>query len=339
MGNQLTTFSFDQPANLPTHLQGFNSGISKDLMLGGIGRNRIGLKGNRFRLIVSGQEEAVLEQTSLEVIIVGAAPGVSRLYFEGSYSEDEKVRPVCYSPDGVTPGADVTHPQSIKCANCPQNQKGSKITQDGTKTKACGYLKRLAVVLVGDDQHRLFQLDGKAMTIFGDGEPNRNLFTLNEYAKKLNTRGYDVAHLVTKLSFDISSSVPKLYFSPVRTITPDEAVWVQDIVNSEDVKLITTISAITDASDTATEEPAAAPVAAPAPAPAPTPAPQAAKPAPVAAKPTVTVVRAVGTPPQKAAAPSPAAAPAPAPQPATVATAEVVEDKSLDDFLASLGDA
>jgi hypothetical protein len=331
MANQLVPFSFDQPANLPVHLQGFNSGISKDLMLGGVGRNRIGLKGSRFRLIVSGQEEAVIEQSWLDVIIVGAAPGVSRLYYEGSYDEDEKTRPACYSADGVTPGADVTHPQSIKCASCPQNQKGSKITADGTKTKACTYLKRLAVVLVGDDQHRLFQLDGKAMTIFGEGEPHQNKFTLNEYAKKLNIRGYDVAHLVTKLSFDINSSVPKLYFSPVRTITPDEAIWVQELVGGEEVKLITTISAITDTSDTASEAPAAAPTPAPAPQAAPAPAPQATKPVTVAAKPAVTIVKAVGVPAAKAT-PATGAGAAPAPQ----AQVEEVTDDSLDEFLKSL---
>jgi hypothetical protein len=268
MANQLVPFSFDQPANLPVHLQGFNSGISKDLMLGG---------------------------------------------------------------DGVTPGADVTHPQSIKCASCPQNQKGSKITADGTKTKACTYLKRLAVVLVGDDQHRLFQLDGKAMTIFGEGEPHQNKFTLNEYAKKLNIRGYDVAHLVTKLSFDINSSVPKLYFSPVRTITPDEAIWVQELVGGEEVKLITTISAITDTSDTASEAPAAAPTPAPAPQAAPAPAPQATKPVTVAAKPAVTIVKAVGVPAAKAT-PATGAGAAPAPQ----AQVEEVTDDSLDEFLKSL---
>lgn len=272
MGTSISLF--DAPtSNLPAHLANFNSGVSTDLMLGGIGRNKIGFKGSRFRLIVSGQEEAVLESLSMDVIIVGAAKGVGRIFFEGQYDADVKTHPVCYSADGIAPGSDVTNPQSVKCANCPQNEKGSKITADGTKTKACNYFKRLAVIWLGDPQHRIFQIDAKAMSIFGDGEPARNLFTLNEYAKKLNTRGWDVAHLVTKLSFDTESSVPKVYFSPVRLLEEEEAGWVQELVNSDEVLQTVTITAITDASDSQAEATAtgattkkAAPKAAPAPA-------------------------------------------------------------------------
>jgi hypothetical protein len=288
---------FDTPTNnLPAHLAAFNSGVSTDLMLGGIGRNKIGFKGSRFRLIVNGQEESVLESLSMDVVIVGAAKGVGRIFFEGQYDPDTKVHPTCYSADGVAPGADVTNPQSVKCANCPQNEKGSKIANDGTKTKACNYFKRLAVVWLGDPQHRIFQIDAKAMSIFGDGEPARNLFTLNEYAKKLNTRGWDVAHLVTKLSFDTESSVPKVYFSPVRLLDETEAGWVQELVNSDEVLQTVTITAITDASDSLAEP---ATTGAAETAPAGKVAPPAATAAPKAT-PKATVVR------KAAAAPAPA---------------------------------
>ncbi len=308
MANELSLFDQAPTGNLPTHLAAFSSGLSTDLMLGGAGRNRLGLKGNRFRLIVSGQEEAVLESTSMEVIIVGASKGVGRLYFGGDYDPDKKSHPLCYSADGVTPGADVVNPQSMKCANCPQNQKGSKITADGTKTKACTYFKRLAVTPMVDPEHRVFQLDGKAMSIFGEGEPARNLFTLNEYAKKLNIRGFDVAHLVTKITFDVNSSV------------------------SEDVKTICTVSAITDASDAVSEE---EPAQTEAPAQVVQKAPVAA-PKPVQAKPTVV----------KAATSAPAAAaPAvkatiikatPAPAAAQVAEVAPAEDEELAAFLSQL---
>jgi hypothetical protein len=328
---------FDAPVNqLPAHLAGFTTGIGTDLVLGGIGRNKLGLKGNRFRLIVNGQEEAVLETNSLSVIIVGAAPGVGRLYYAGDYVEGEKTHPLCYSADGVVPGNDVLNPQSTKCANCPQNVKGSKITRDGAKTKACSYFKRLAVVLTEeqDPQHRIFQLDGKAMTIFGEGEPAQNKFTLNEYGKKLSTRGWDPAHLVTKLSFDTTSSVPKLYFSPERLLTEDEAPWVQDVCASDEVKLVTTITAITDASDAETEVPAAeTPVEDPTPVQAKpaarTATPAAAQPKPVAPKPAPAV-----------AAPKTQAKPTP---PVTIvkATPVVQEtatgDSELDAFLAEMG--
>jgi hypothetical protein len=275
---------FDQPnPQLPAYLGAFNSALGTDLALGGFSGNRIGLKGSRFRLIVNGQEEAILETFNLDVIIVGAAPGVARIFFEGNYDPDgaTKAHPVCYSSDGVTPGADVTNPQSLRCATCPQNEKGSKISDNGVKTKACNYFKRMMVTLVDDPEHRLFKLDGKAMTIFGEGVPAQNKFTLNEYAKKFSTRGLDPAHFVTRLSFDPDSSVPKLYFSPLRVITEDEAPWVMDLVNSEDVKAGVMITAITDASDAEQEAPGATVPASSAP--APTKAPQAAPAAPTAA--------------------------------------------------------
>jgi hypothetical protein len=330
MGTAVVSF-FDQPVNeTPQYLQTFDSGISKDLALGGMGRNRIGLKGNRFRLIVNGIEEAILEQNSMELVIVGASPGVGRLFFGADYDADVKSHPLCYSADGITPGQDVINPQSVKCAVCPQNQKGSKITQGGDKTKACSYFKRMAVSWLGDDKHRVFQLDGKALTIFGQGEPAQNKFTLSEYGNKLKTRGLDPAHMVTKVSFDPQSSVPKLYFSPLRMITEEEAGWVQDLVNSEEVKSVVTITAITDASDAESEAPAvqSAPVAKPVVA----PKPAAAAPRPVAQ-------------PKPAAAPAPAPtvakatlvkAAAPKPAPAPVVKEVETGNSDLDAFLSQL---
>jgi hypothetical protein len=310
---------FDQPVTgLPAHLAAFGSSLGTDLAVGGLGRNRLGLKGNRFRLIVNGQEEAVVESLSLEVVIVGASAGVGRIYFgEEAYDADVKSHPLCYSANGIEPGSDVVNPQAVKCNGCPKNEKGSKITAEGVKTKACSYFKRLAVVLLNDPEHRVFQLDGKALTIFGQGEPAQNKFTLSEYSAKFKTRGLDPAHFVTKLSFDTESSVPKLYFSPARMITEDEAVWVMDAVTSDDVKQVCTITAITDTSDADAENPgvpkmtgpnpngtaapAAPKAASPQPKAAPAPAPKAAPaPAPAAAAPKTTIVRKAVNPVQPA---------------------------------------
>lgn len=255
MGTEISLF--DQPLQLPAYLQAFNSSLTTDLALGGFSGNRIGLKGSRFRLIVNGQEEAVLETFNLDVIIVGAAPQVARIYFGGNYDPDEKSHPLCYSANGEVPGADVINPQAARCAICPMNEKGSKISDQGVKTKACNYFKRMVVALVDDPEHRLFKLDAKSMSIFGEGEAAQNKFTLNEYAKKFSTRGLDPAHFVTRLSFDPNSSVPKLYFSPLRSISEDEASWVMNLVQSEDVKALCNITAITDASDAEAEAPAA----------------------------------------------------------------------------------
>lgn len=356
MNTQLSIFDA-APGQLavPSYLQAFGSNLGTDLSIGA-GRNRLGLKGNRFRLIVNGIEEGIVESTSLDVVIVGASPGVGRIFFDGVYNEDEKMHPACYSADGIAPGADVTNPQSVKCATCPQNEKGSKITQDGTKTRACNFFKRLAVAIVADDLKRVFQLDAKALTIFGQGESARNLFTLSEYSNKFKTRGLDPAHYVTRLTFDVNSSVPKLYFSPLRFVEENEAVKIQELVNSDDTKFICTITAITDASDAVSEEPAvpqaATPTAAPAPV-APAPAPKApvqtivkTAPAGQPAAPMVTKIVTAGKPAAKPVAPPVAtAAPTaqiikkPAPTPVVREVSAVADDPNITAFLAQLEEA
>jgi hypothetical protein len=262
MGNQLSTgMNFDTAANVPAYLQAYRSETGKNLVVGGPGRNRIGLKGSRFRLVVNGQEEGVIDENYLDVVIVGAAPGVSRLYYADAYDANEKVAPTCYSKDGITPENDAKVKQSEKCATCPQNEKGSRITDAGAKTRACSFFKRLAVVLPSEPT-RVFQLDCKSMSIFGEGKPAQNKFTLGEYGKKLSTRGVDPAHVVTRLSFDTDASVPKLLFTPTRYLEQDEAPVIAEVSEGADVKAILEITMATTDLSHETDAPAPAPAAA-----------------------------------------------------------------------------
>lgn len=331
MSTQMANIDLNSAAQTPSYLQAFQSQMGKNLVVGGAGRNRIGLKGNRFRLIVNGQEEGIVDENYLDVVIVGAAPGVSRIFYADKYDPkaETKASPTCYSREGVRPEADSKNVQSDKCQTCPQNEKGSRITEDGNKTRACGFFKRLALILPSDPS-RVFQLDCKSMSIFGEGKAAQNKFTLGEYGKKLATRGLDPAHLITRLSFDTDSSVPKVLFSPTRYLDQDEAPLVADVVKGDEVKAILEITAHT--TDLSHE------VDAPEEAPAPAPAPVAAKPTPTITKapagPTVAkaaapvVTRQPATKPTVTVAPK-AAAPAPVQEEAPAASSE-------DDDLAAL---
>lgn len=323
--------SLDQPASLPAHLQGFQSGAAKNLVVGGPSYNRIGLKGNRFRLVINGQEELIVEDNHLDVIIVGASPNVSRLLYLKAFAPGEKAPPDCYSADGVVPNADVKNPQSVKCQTCPQNVIGSRVTQDGKKTRACGYFKRLAVVLPSAPDV-LYRLDCKGMTIFGSGAPGTNKFSLAEYGKKLSARGVDPSWLITRLSFDTEESVPKVLFMPTQYLDAQTAPLIADLINSDMIgRIIEITSQTVDVSaETASAESDDAPVAAQAaatinpapvaapvatPAPAPVPAPTVA--APAVARPAAPAVTQVARPAAPvvvrtviATAPAPVAAPA-----------------------------
>lgn len=350
------------PMQLPAHLAGLNFGVTAELMQGiTVGGNRIGLKGSRFRLIVNGVEEGVFEENYLDVIVLGAAPAVSRQYYEGAYnSSGENKPPVCYSADGIVPAADVKNKQSDKCMLCPQNAKGSKIV-DGMQYKACGYFRRMVVMLAGDtEDRRVFKLDVKAQGLFGDGSKDGTKQGLNDYIKMVGNRGIDIAMLVTRISFDVNASVPKLLFAPYRYVTDEEVAAVQDLVHSDEVTNLKQVSMATIdlsgevAADEGSaeavqevEEEAAAPTATPVAAKPQTPAkPAAAKPQtapapqrpaaaapqkPVAQKPTVQS----NVPVPQAAKP---AAPKPAPAAAKPAP-EVIEvgtDDELSDILKDL---
>lgn len=269
------------PMQLPAHLANINFGVTTDLVQGMYtGGNRIGLKGSRFRLVVNGIEEGVIPEPYLDVIILGAAPAVSRVYYGGKYVPGENSAPDCYSADGVVPADDVKNKQSDKCATCPQNVKGSKIV-DGQKFKACSYFRRIAVMLAGDVQdRRVFRMDVKAQGLFGEGTVQEK--NLNDYIKMVSTRGIDAGALVTRISFDLNSSVPKLLFKAVRFITEDEMEAVTALVSSDEVITAKTVSMSTI--DHSTEEPTSGDDEPPAPQAA-TPAPQHAQAAPAPQRP------------------------------------------------------
>jgi hypothetical protein len=247
MSTQLATINLDSPqALVPAYLQNLHTRVFTNIS-SGFGRNRISLKGNRFRLIVDNQEESVIETNYLDVIIVGltSMSEVSRMYFEGTYNADVKANPVCYSTNGIKPNDDVKIKQSDKCAMCPQNEKGSRANaNDGFKSRACQMFKRVAVILP-EHPDRVFQLDCKPMSLWAESRPNENKYCLRDYLAKFKTRGHDPAHAITRLSFDTEYSVPKLLFSAAAWIPQELVSTVVELTESDEVKTILEITAST----------------------------------------------------------------------------------------------
>ena len=108
---------------------------------------RITTKGGRISAIIDGAVAAG-PVTELDVIVIGVFPEArltSRVFYAGQYKEGENKAPTCFSDKGDVPSQHAEQPQAASCATCPQNIKGSSST-GGT---ACGYYKRLAVMLPG----------------------------------------------------------------------------------------------------------------------------------------------------------------------------------------------
>jgi len=226
------------PVNVqvPTHLMkhvGKPSALAQSLSsgLGGDAPSypRISIKGARFR-IVEGDSETVLDQTSLDVVIVGANPRLSKTFYAKAWNPDaEPTGPDCYSLDGVSPHPDSTEPQNDLCASCPQNAWGSKVTPQGQQIKACADQKRLAVVAAEDPTGPVYLLQVTPAALKG----------LNQYHKELSVRGIPPEIVKTKVSFDTNASFPKLKFTFGGFIDEDTQNAVDKLFGTEQVLEIT----------------------------------------------------------------------------------------------------
>lgn len=209
------------PAQTPSFARtGELSAVAKSLTGGGTGSSikRISIKGGVFRLVAGGKEVASIDDRHLDVVIVNAAPKVSRTFYAGQYAEGEAKGPDCWSADGDKPDASIESPQSVTCATCPQNIKGS----GQGDSRACRFSQRLAVVLANDiEGGDVMQLTLAATSIFGkeQGDDKR---PLQAYARYLAAQNISPEMVVTRLRFDTKAAVPKLFFMPVRWLSDDE---------------------------------------------------------------------------------------------------------------------
>lgn len=200
---------------------------------GGAGK-RISIKGGVFRLISGGKEVAAIDERYLDVVLVNAAPKVSRVFYMKKYDADTPAAPDCWSADGETPSPESENKQATKCSECSQNIAGS----GQGNSRACRYQQRLAVVLANDMEGDVLQLALPATSIFGkeDGE-NR---PLQAYARWLAAQNIDPSEVVTRMKFDTKSESPKLFFKTMRWLTDDEYPIIKDQGGSDDaIKAIT----------------------------------------------------------------------------------------------------
>jgi hypothetical protein len=183
------------------------------------GGKRVSIRGGVFRLLSEGKEVASIEERHLDVIIVKAAPKVSRQYYAAAYNPDAAASaPDCTSADGETPDFNSKAMQSASCANCPQNVAGS----GNGSSRACKYQHKLAVVLESDPEGDVMQLILPAGSIFGKADGDKR--PLQAYARYLASQNPPInpEQIVTRMKFDTSEESPTLVFQPARWLTDDE---------------------------------------------------------------------------------------------------------------------
>lgn len=232
----MTDLTVFNPAQVPDFAR--NNELSETALAltgGGTGGSvkRISIKGGVFRLMAGGKEIASIEDRHLDVVIVKAAPKVSRIFYAGAYDKDAAAAPPdCWSNDGEKPDAGAKNKQSQTCLSCPQNQAGS----GQGNSRACRYQQRLAVVLENNPGGDVMQLTLPATSVFGKEDGDKR--PLQAFARHLALSNPPInpEQIVTRMKFDTKAESPKLFFSPVRWLTNDEYAVVKSQADSTDAQ-------------------------------------------------------------------------------------------------------
>ena len=222
----MSNVSLFNPSQVPAFARNNElSDTAKALTGGGAGAGikRVSIKGGVFRLVSGGKEIASIDDRHLDVIIVKAAPKVSRVFYMAKYDAENPAGPDCWSNDGEKPDASLDSPQAATCMSCPQNIAGS----GNGNSRACRYQQRLAVVLENNPTGDVLQLTLPATSIFGKEEGDKR--PLQAFARYLAVQSPPInpEQIVTRMRFDTKAEAPKLFFQPMRWLTDDEYAIVQ----------------------------------------------------------------------------------------------------------------
>jgi hypothetical protein len=242
-------------ANLPAYLKNINlDALNADLTVhAGGGYPVVSIKGKVFAIVRDGERRILPNPkdpesaaTSIEVVLLKVNKSVSKVFYLKGYDKDaaEGQKPDCYSNDGTAPAADSKAPQAKNCASCPNNQWGSKITDNGGKGKACADSVRMAVAPAG-------QLNDVMLLRV----PPATIRALGEYGQSLQKHGVGYPMVVTKIGFDQEAESPKLTFKALGMLDQAGFEQVQELQKSDLVRNILQGTVFSSATDSAIHEP------------------------------------------------------------------------------------
>ena len=184
--------------------------------------------GERTLITIGEGRNANDPAASLEAVIMLANPALNKVYYPDGYEEGSTERPLCHSDDGITPAADAQEKQSKTCGVCPFNEWGSKISDTGSRGKACADSRRMAIASPDDLENPMLLRC-----------PAASLKTLLSYGQQLDKRGWPYFALVTRIGFDSSLAYPALTFTPERWLDESELAQVNAMQKDDLVLNIT----------------------------------------------------------------------------------------------------
>jgi hypothetical protein len=190
-----------------------------------------------FKRVINGEQIGNAIRGEINVIIVGALPKVSRIYYKEKFDPNkEATLPNCWSNLGDKPEEAAKDRQHSNCADCPQNVKGSG--ENGGR--ACRYERRISVLVEGDSSGDVYQFKIPSKSLFGKGTGNVHPF--ESYVKFLIANGESPDNVVTNIAYDLNADTMELLFTPLRNISDEEYELVRDAQSKPETKMYTTIT-------------------------------------------------------------------------------------------------
>ena len=190
-----------------------------------------------FKKLINNEQSGDAVRGELKVIIVGALPKISRVYFDKPYVMGEKTPPTCWSNLGDKPEALVTDKQHTTCADCKNTIKDSAALGKG---KACKYQRRISILLEGDSSGDVYQFNIPGKSLFGTGVSNVHPF--ESYMKYLASNSLSPDNIVTNIFYDSNADSMELLFTPVRNTTDEEDELVREAMGKPETQAYTKIT-------------------------------------------------------------------------------------------------
>ncbi len=190
--------------NLPAHIlnrQSRNLAASAISGLGGNNPPHVSIARQRFTLVDAAGNEKPVNTLYLDVVISDVNQNVSKIYFDVAYdpSATDFSPPACFSDNGIGPSSQAAKPQCGTCAQCPNNAWGSDISRvSGKQTKACNDVKKIAVILPGDDEIAyLLRIPPASLKVF-----KAYAKTIGGHVMPGAGRNFDLSDVITRITFD-----------------------------------------------------------------------------------------------------------------------------------------
>lgn len=256
MGQELTTFA-DRPA-LSTKFAKFfeeNKNIQDKSTT-----PSLSIENKNWTVVLNG-EKTVLQKrdadgdmvplTTMKVIVLDQAPTRGRAYYGKTYDPKKAEMPECWSEDSVSPSPHVKEsPKNDEgvcvksCAACPMSVKGSRKSDNGKETTACGQHQMIAVIPANDFTFEPLRMKLPITSVW-DGQNKANdeagWFAFKNYTDYLRAHQVDhTAMLVTKMKFDATPGIsyPKVLFARDKFLTDEEIEKLIPIIQGEKVKAL-----------------------------------------------------------------------------------------------------